>query len=193
MSTSTPIARTITGIVLAGGRGMRVHGMDKGLIAYRGRPLAEQALNALRPQVDTLLISANRNLDRYREFGVAVIADHHPDQPGPLAGLAAGLRAATTEWLVSLPCDTTGVPDDTVRRLVDGAEAAGAFAAYARSADGPQYTVCALHRRLAEPLDIAIADGRRAVRDFLHAHDAVAVDFSDCVLENRNTPEAIAC
>ena len=107
----------ITGLVLAGGRGSRMGGVDKGLQNYRGMALALHALLRLQPQVGTVMINANRNLGAYEAMGVPVWPDAMPDYPGPLAGLLTGLERCETPYLVSVPCDTPNFPLDLVARL----------------------------------------------------------------------------
>src|SRR3954467_2445754 len=102
----------ITGLVLAGGRGSRMGGVDKGLQLHLGEPLARHALDRIAPQVGPRMISANRNLDAYRAMGVPVWPDAVSDYAGPLAGLLAGLQHADTPWLVTVPCDSPDFPDD---------------------------------------------------------------------------------
>jgi molybdenum cofactor guanylyltransferase len=184
---------SVTGVVLAGGRGLRMGGVDKGLIEIDGRTLVEHQIDALRPQVSTLIVSANRNLDRYRALGAAVVTDLQAGFPGPLAGMAAAARAACTEWIVCVPCDTRALPAGLVARLVDAALQTGVDAACAADRDGPQYVVCALRTSLADALAQAAASERRAVRDLLQAQRAVTVRFDDWRCTNLNTPEALAC
>jgi len=186
------IRNAVTAVVLAGGRGARFGGADKGLVEHHCRTLAEHQLALLRAQAARLMISANRNLERYRSFGVDVVTDLHDGFQGPLAGMHAAACAATTPWIVCVPCDTLGVPDDAVARLVGAAGDAGVAAAYAQAADGPHYTLCALRRSLAESLRAALLADRRTVRDFLQAQRAAAADFQDCVLINANHAEALA-
>lgn len=193
MSPSSTDRDTVTGVILAGGRGLRFGGADKGLVEHRGRTLAEHQLALLAPQVSAVLISANRNLERYRGFGVPVVTDLESAWSGPLAGMLAGARTATTPWIVCIPCDTLGLPADTVSRLLGAAQSAGASAAYASDAEGPQYVVCALRADLADALHAALRAGRYAVRAFLFTQNAVAADFRDCALTNANHPEALAC
>ncbi len=191
MDTDRVCRSTVTGVVLAGGRGLRYGGADKGLAVHRGRTLVEHQLALLGPQVAQLLVSANRNLDRYRGFGCTVVSDDPPESAGPLAGMLAAARAAPTPWLICVSCDTLGLPPDTVARLLGAAHAAGAPAAYAEAANGPQYTVCALQRSLAADLEAALAAGARTVHRFLGDRHAAAADFRDCRLLNANTPEAL--
>ncbi len=178
----------VTGVILAGGRGARMGGRDKGLIEYNGRPLVEHQLELLRPQVDALMISANRNLDRYAAYGVAVVNDATPDFPGPLAGMLAALRAAQTPWVVCVACDTLGLPGTLVERLLASATKESRSAAYVADADGPQFAICALRTDLADPLDVALRHGRRAVREFLGAQQAVRCLLADTRLHNLNSP-----
>ncbi|MCH2242904.1 MAG: NTP transferase domain-containing protein, partial [Aquabacterium sp.] len=118
----------VTGLLLAGGRGLRMGGADKGLLEHHGRTLAEAVLQRLAPQVGTVLISANRNLERYRQLGARhgaqVISDTVPGHPGPLAGMLAGLQHGQADWLATAACDTPQLPPDLIARLLDAARAA---------------------------------------------------------------------
>ena len=110
----------ITGLILAGGRGSRMGGVDKGLQPHLGVPLALHALGRLTPQVGKVMINANRNLASYESMGVLVWPDEVPDYAGPLAGILAGLTHCETPYLVTVPCDTPNFPLDLVERLVQG-------------------------------------------------------------------------
>jgi molybdopterin-guanine dinucleotide biosynthesis protein A len=110
----------ITGLVLAGGRGSRMGGVDKGLQDHLGVPLALHALRRLTPQVGKVMINANRNLASYASMGVPVWPDEVPDYAGPLAGMLAGLTHCETAYLATVPCDTPNFPLDLVERLVNG-------------------------------------------------------------------------
>ncbi len=127
----------IAGMVLAGGQGARMGGLDKGLQPFRGRPLAAVALERLRPQAapGKLSVSANRHLDRYAAFGIPVLGDALPGHPGPLAGLLAGLQWCDAPWLLAVPCDTPCFPLDLGARLAEAAMAAGADIAIAAAPD----------------------------------------------------------
>src|SRR5919205_1618672 len=109
----------ITGLVLAGGQGRRMGGVDKGLQLLRGRPMIEHVLERLKPQVGEIVINANQNLDRYRVFGHRVVSDAIGGYAGPLAGLHAGLQAITNPLAVTVPCDSPFLPLDLVSRLKD--------------------------------------------------------------------------
>jgi molybdenum cofactor guanylyltransferase len=190
-------ASSITGLVLAGGRGQRMGGADKGLQMLHGQPLAAHVLARLAPQVGTLMISANRNRDTYAELGAPwqarVIADTLADFPGPLAGLLAGLRAvsqnavdteATTEWLLSAPCDSPWLPADLAVRLADAARAQGVPIATATTTDAAGevslHPVFALvHVSLADDLAAFLDAGERKVRAWYARHRAAEVAFAD--------------
>src|SRR5215213_247088 len=113
----------VTGVILAGGRGSRMGGADKGLQNFRGMPMAMFTLMRLAPQVGQVMINANRNLSAYESFGVPVWPDVIPDYAGPLAGFLTGLEQCETSWLVTVPCDTPLFPTDLVERLVAAANA----------------------------------------------------------------------
>ena len=114
MSSTT---RAITGCILAGGRGRRLQGADKGFVTLAGRPLLVHVLNRFRPQVDEVVISANRHMEDYRRHCARVLADATDDHAGPLAGFAAAMATATTPHLAITPCDTPFIPSDMVDRL----------------------------------------------------------------------------
>ncbi|MES3000151.1 MAG: molybdenum cofactor guanylyltransferase MobA [Pseudomonadota bacterium] len=121
----------ITGVVLAGGRGSRMGGVDKGLQNFNGMPLALHTLMRLSPQVGEAMINANRNLGAYESFGVPVWPDVLADYAGPLAGFLTALERCETQWLVTVPCDTPLFPQDLVSRLAQAAAAQDAEIAMA--------------------------------------------------------------
>lgn len=112
--------KRITGVILAGGRGRRMGGVDKGLLELRGRPLAAWVAERLAPQVDELLVSANRNGERYAAIGYRVVGDRIPGFAGPLAGLHAALKVAAHQLVATVPCDSPFLPADLVLRLFSG-------------------------------------------------------------------------
>ncbi|HVT34753.1 MAG TPA: molybdenum cofactor guanylyltransferase MobA [Nevskiaceae bacterium] len=170
-----------TGLVLAGGRGTRFGGADKGLVEFRGRPLAQHALDLLRPQVRSCLVSANRNRESYERFGAPVLADEHSGFPGPLAGMATGLAHCPTRWLLCVPCDMPQLPAALAESLLRSALLKHRPAAYAVFDGDPAYVCALLHRDLLDPLRAFLAGGQRAVRAWLAACNACAVDFPDAV------------
>lgn len=177
----------VTGLILAGGRGARMGGRDKGWVTYRGRPLIEHAIERLRPQVQALAISANRNLDAYRALGVPVIADD-PEfgaYAGPLAGILAGLRSVGDGWLAVVPCDAPALPRDLVGRLRSANGPAVAFAA-ARV----QPLFCLLPTDCAPSLAAYLKRGGRKVEAWLDEVGVARVAFDDpAEFANLNTPQ----
>lgn len=168
-------------------------GADKGLLPYQGRPLVAHVLARLAPQVDGLLISANRNLDAYRAFGHAVLPDATDERLGPLAGLQAGLAACQTPWLVTSPCDCPALPVDLVARLLAAAETQGAVLAVAATADGlqPAFQLC--HRDLLPRLDAYLAAGGRKLITWCKEQGAIEVVFPDpAAFANLNSPADLA-
>ena len=188
-----PIPRErITGLVLAGGRGSRMGGIDKGLQMHRGLPLALHALRRLQPQVGAAMINANRNLDVYQAMGVPVWPDPIEGFPGPLAGLLAGLQHCATPWLASVPCDTPAFPTDLVERL---AAAAGAHDAEIAMAATPedgrlrrQPVFMLLRTGLLDSLAAYLQAGERKVDQWTTGHRCVEVAFDDAAaFFNANT------
>jgi molybdopterin-guanine dinucleotide biosynthesis protein A len=172
----------ITGLILAGGRGSRMGGVDKGLQNFRGLPLALQTLMRLGPQVGEVMINANRNLSAYEAFGAAVWPDSLPDYAGPLAGFLTGLERCETEWLVTVPCDTPLFPLDVVARLAEAADREGAEIAMAaaREEDGQlrtQPVFSLIKRDLMESLVRFTQGGGRKIDAWTAQHKTVVVPF----------------
>ncbi|CAN0619299.1 Molybdenum cofactor guanylyltransferase [Burkholderia multivorans] len=178
----------ITGLLLAGGRATRMDGADKGLQTLHDAPLALHVLRRLAPQVDEIVVSANRHLDRYAELGAPyharVVPDTTPDFPGPLAGLLAGMRAARAPLVACAPCDTPFLPAELVARLHAALDAQQADIAMAVTVDAhehraPQPTFALLRTTLADDLAASLAAGERKVRAWYARHKTVEVEFRD--------------
>ena len=188
-----PAVAEITGIVLAGGLGRRMGGVDKGLVELGGRPMIAHVLERLRPQVGALLINANQNHDRYAAFGVPVVADAVGGFAGPLAGLHAGMTRATTPFVVTVPCDSPFLPTDLVARLAAGIATNGAQIAVAKTFDQP-HPVFALVRRDTLPhLTEFLAAGGRKIDLWYASLRFVEVSFDDeaDAFRNINTREEL--
>lgn len=182
----------ITGLVLAGGRGSRMGGVDKGLQTHQGMPLAMHALLRLTPQVGELMLNANRNLGAYESMGVPVWPDALPDYPGPLAGLLAGLEHCQTPYLVTVPCDTPNFPDHLVARLAQALDDDGADIAMAATMDEgrmrTQPVFCLLKAVLMEDLVATLQAGERKIDRWTARHRCVVVEFDDsAAFFNANT------
>ena len=154
-------------------------GVDKGLQELDGQPLVERVLVRLAPQVNRVLISANRNRERYAGFGCPVLGDAIPGYAGPLAGLQAALAHAVTPLLVSAPCDSPFLPADLVARLRAGLEANAADLAVARAGGRVHRAFCLLRRELRPGLDAFLASGERRVGLWHASLKVVEVDFDD--------------
>ncbi|MGB4066184.1 MAG: molybdenum cofactor guanylyltransferase MobA [Azonexus sp.] len=171
----------ITGVILAGGLGRRMGGVDKGLQLLNGKPLVRHVAERLAPQVGLLVINANRSLAEYAAFGYPVLADQIPDFAGPLAGLHAALSASITPLVVTAPCDSPFLPSDLVSRLHAGLSDSGADIAIAR-ADGRLHPVFCLCRKTLLPrLERYLKAGGRRVAEWCAAQGACEVDFDDQV------------
>jgi len=182
----------ITGLVLAGGRGSRMGGLDKGLQNHQGMSLALHALLRLQLQVGTVMINANRNLGAYEAMGVPVWPDSMTDYPGPLAGLLTGLERCETPYRVSVPCDTPHFPTDLVSRLAGAlVEADAEIAMAAAVEDGElrtQPVFCLLKAELLESLVHYLQSGQRKIDRWTGLHQCVTVPFEDAsAFFNANT------
>ncbi|WP_217125996.1 molybdenum cofactor guanylyltransferase MobA [Hydrogenophilus thiooxidans] len=200
----------VTGLILAGGEGRRMGGVDKGWVTWRDKPLIAWAIERLRPQVAQLLVSANRSLDRYRALGYPVVSD--PPEwrfAGPLAGIAAGLAAAPSDWVVTVPCDAPLLPRDLVARFLAAAHAAGAFAAaddadragdplppvfFAHDGTRPHPVFLLVHRAHLPSLAAFLATHRRRIDAWYGTLPHRAVSFADepDAFANCNDPESLA-
>ena len=201
-----PIALAdITGLVLAGGQGSRMGGVDKGLQPFRGQPLALHALQRLAPQVGALLLSANRSRDAYEAlaapFHAPVLADGLVGYAGPLAGFLAGLAHCATPWLLTVPCDSPRLPTDLARRLADAAVREGADIAIACAPDSAtpgaplraQPVFCLLRASLRPSLEHYTHEGGRKIGAWTAQHRCARVPFDrpgddPHAFGNANTP-----
>ena len=174
--------KEITGIILCGGRGRRLGGVDKPLQLWGGQSLAARIAERLRPQVRALLISANRNLDAYRLLA-PVVADDLPPHQGPLAGIGAALRHCATPLALVCPGDAPLVPLDLAKRLHTALEAhpAESMPLVAAAHDGERRHPlhCLLRVEATGALDRYLASGSRAVHGWLDSMGAVDVQFKD--------------
>lgn len=183
----------ITGVILAGGMGRRMGGADKGLQDLRGQPLVAWAIDRLAPQVDHLLISANRNLAQYAAFGYPVLPDDMPGFAGPLAGLHAVLGHADTPLVASVPCDTPWLPVDLVARLLAALQENTAELAVARTPQRIQPLCCLMRRAVLPQLTRYFTAGGRKVMDWQASVNTVSVLFDDeaDAFSNINTIEEL--
>ena len=191
MSTENAPPCPLTAVALAGGMGRRMGGEDKGLITLAGRPMIEYVLDALRDQVDGLLISANRNRQTYAAYGVPVGADETGDYLGPLAGMASAMRIAPPGLLLTAPCDSPLVAGDYAARMRRGLEEHDAEIAVARDNERIQPVFALLRTELRRDLLDFLDSGERKIDKWYARHRVVEVEFSGRaeMFLNVNRPE----
>lgn len=181
----------ITAVILAGGRGRRMGGVDKGLVEFNERPLIEHVIEAIAGQVRTLMINANRNLVQYQRFGYPVIADSISDYQGPLAGFLAAMEVAQTPYIVTVPCDGPLLAPDLVERLVAALERESAEIAVAHDGKRIQPVYALIPVALKPSLQRYLQDGDRKIDLWYARHQVALADFSDLPASfmNINTEE----
>ncbi|HAT2489888.1 TPA: molybdenum cofactor guanylyltransferase [Aeromonas hydrophila] len=182
----------VSAVVLAGGRATRMGGADKGWVELAGRPLIDHVLDRLRPQVDEILINANRSQARYQALA-PVIGDDNPDYLGPLAGMQAGLAAARHDWVLFVPCDGPALPRDLMARF-RAALTPQTELVVAHDGDWLQPVVALLHKSLLPSLSAALAEGERKIDIWFARHQMAVVSFADQpdAFINLNSPDELA-
>ena len=178
----------VTGLVLAGGMGRRMDSRDKGLVEFRGKPMVAHVIERLAPQVDGLIMNANRSLDQYGAFGHPVISDEVSGFAGPLAGLHAGLRVCKTPFIVTVPCDSPFLPTDLVARLYEALQENIAELAVAKTGDQAQPVFALYSATLLASLTQFLESGGRKIDAWYSAHRVVELPFADeSAFANINT------
>lgn len=183
----------ITAIILAGGQGSRMGGVDKGLVELQGRPLIEHVIECIKPQVDNIIISANRNFERYSRFGFTVMPDLWPDFPGPLAGLVSAAALVDTDYLLCVPCDTPHLPPDLADRLKQTLSEQQSEASVAVT-NQELHAVCFLMQYAAtRDLQNYLESGQRQVQAWLKTKRLAFADFSGQAqaFANINSPQEL--
>ena len=169
----------ITAVILAGGRGSRLGGQDKGLLEFAGRPIIEHILEAISPQAGAVIINANRNLQHYSKYGQPVISDEMDDYQGPLAGFAAALAACSTDYILTLPCDGPFVPADLIARMSRAMLGQHAELAVAHDGQRMQPVYALIPRTLETSLLQFLDSGERKTDRWYTLHNTALADFSD--------------
>ena len=185
--THTIAPQDITGLILAGGRGSRMGGVDKGLQNFNGIPLALHTLMRLGPQVESVMINANRNLSAYESFGSAVWPDASADFAGPLSGFLVGLERAETPYVLTVPCDTPRLPLDLAERLSEALVREDADIAMAAAPETDEHghaevrtqpVFCLIKIELSESLVKFTHSGGRKIDAWTAQHKTVVVPFN---------------
>ncbi len=190
----TGTAPEVTGLVLAGGQGSRMGGVDKGLQPFRGKPMVAHVIERFAPQVDELLVNANRNPEAYARFGHRVIADEIEGFAGPLAGFERGLAHASGSLVVTVPCDSPFLPLDLVQRLRSALDRENAELAVAKTGDQAHPVFSLMQRGVHASLRDFLASGQRKIDKWYGALRVVEVPFDDVAdaFLNINTREELA-
>ncbi|MES9941353.1 MAG: molybdenum cofactor guanylyltransferase MobA [Candidatus Thiodiazotropha sp. 6PLUC2] len=180
-----------TAVILAGGRGSRMGGSDKGLVQLDGKPLIEHVISAIAPQVQQLVINANRNIPDYQKFGYPVIRDELSGYQGPLAGIFAALEFIDSPDLITVPCDGPRLPEDLVERLASARQSEDADIAVAYDGKRLQPVYALIPTRVQQSLQHYLDGGDRKIDLWYAQHKMAMADFSDIpeTFMNINTPE----
>jgi len=188
------VLSSVTGLILAGGRGSRMGGVDKGLQGFRGKRLVDHVYERFAPQVGGIIINANQNHDEYRSFGVRVVSDAIGGFAGPLAGLHAGLSVSKRPFLASVPCDSPFLPADLVERLYKRIDEAGAELAVAKTGEQPHPVFSLMRRTVLDHLTDFLKGGGRKIDAWYATLSVVEVAFDDEAeaFSNINTLEEMA-
>ena len=169
----------ITGVILAGGPGTRMGGLDKGLILLDGQSMVERAIARLRPQVAEIVISANRHLERYAQLGLRVVSDPATDYPGPLAGIASACRVVTTEHILTVPCDTPFLDCNLAARLAQTALHQPGSVAVAHDGRRLQPLFMLMARSLGPEIEAQLARGERTIDQWLTTRSYATCHFDN--------------
>jgi molybdopterin-guanine dinucleotide biosynthesis protein A len=186
--------QSLTGAVLAGGLGRRLGGIDKGLLPVSGHPLIERVLGCLVPQVDQVIINANRHQAEYARYGYPVIVDETNGYNGPLAGIASALAAAETEYVLCVPCDAAWLPPDLASRMRTALMSSAGSVCAVHDGTWLHPVCCMVPRSLLQDLRSYLGQGRREVLGWLQRHGLVTVNYSDwpSVYWSINTQDEVA-
>ena len=185
---------SVTGLILAGGKGSRMGGVDKGLQAFRGKRLVDHVYERFAPQVGGIIINANQNHEEYKTFGVRVVSDAIGGFAGPLAGFHAGLSVSKRPFLASVPCDSPFLPADLIERLYQRIDETGAELAVAKTGEQPHPVFSLMRRGVLEHLTDFLKDGGRKIDAWYATLNVVEVGFDDEAeaFSNFNTLEELA-
>ncbi|WP_085577946.1 MULTISPECIES: molybdenum cofactor guanylyltransferase MobA [unclassified Pseudomonas] len=181
-------------LLLAGGRGQRMGGQDKGLVEWQGAPLIAHLHRKVRPLTDDLIISCNRNRERYAPFADQLVTDDETDFPGPLAGIRAGLMAARHPHLLVLPCDVPGIDAALLHSMREAAALDSDKPLMLRHDGHWEPLLCVIPTRLSPAFEAAWDAGERSPGRVMRDLGAVALQCpdNDPRLANLNTPELLS-
>ncbi len=181
-------------LLLAGGRGQRMGGQDKGLIEWHGEPLIAHLHRKTRSLSDDLIISCNRNLEKYAPYADQLVHDDEGDFPGPLAGIRAGLKAARHESLMVLPCDVPRIDAALLHSMREAASQHPDNPLMLRHGEHWEPLLCIIPVALGEAFEKAWQEGERSPGRLMRKLGAIALQCpeNDPRLANLNTPELLS-
>jgi len=175
---------TFSCIILAGGEGKRVDGRDKGLINFQGKPLIQHVLDAVSPQVDEIIISANRNIKQYADYGYKVVSDATNQYHGPLAGIAATLPACRHNWVLVVPCDMPFLPADLIATLAEDLTHTNLSIA---ESENRLQLVFLIHKNLAPSLQQSLQNEQLKLMQWIKSQQpAIQQNFKHSYFQNFN-------
>lgn len=185
--------KDVAAVILAGGMGRRVGGEDKGLIELNGKPLIAHVIDVIAPQVENLMISANRNIKQYEAFSYPVIGDRQEGFCGPLAGIDAAFAATDKPYLLCVPCDSPMLPANLLALMVAALQASDQPMAIATDAQRQHPVINLMTRSVHEGVRKRLEQGDLKLMQWIEATGYTGVDFSDRpqLLSNLNSPEDI--
>jgi molybdenum cofactor guanylyltransferase len=180
----------ITAVILAGGQGRRMGGQDKGLIEFHGKPLVVTLIEKLERQGVDIIVNANRNQQQYAGFGYPVVNDQLADYQGPLAGFASAMAAVSSDYILTLPCDSPLLVEDYVARFIDSREQHNAPIHVAFDGERLQPVHALIQCNLLPDLQRFLDSGDRKIDRWYAMHDFEQTSFADCadMFRNINTP-----
>jgi len=184
----------ISGVILAGGRAKRMGGQDKGLLSVNNQPMIKLILEQLAPQVNNIIINANRNIEEYQKFHHPVISDDNSsDFHGPLAGMLSAIKSSNSDYILSVPCDSPFFPADLSQRLLDKLLNHNADICVVHDGERMQPVFALIKTSLADSLQAYLDGGDRKIDLWYQQHHTVLADLSDCknISLNINTPEEL--
>ena len=181
-------------MILAGGQGRRMGGVNKGLKLLRGKPMIAWVIERFAPQVDELLLNANQDLDRYAQLGYRVIPDAMEGFAGPLAGLQSALSEARHELVATVPCDSPCLPLDLIARLRGALQDQGADLAVAKTGAQPHPVFCLCRKAVSSSLNDFLTGGGRKIDAWYARLKVAEVAFDDnpSAFSNINTEADLA-
>ena len=183
----------ISGLILAGGKAMRMEGANKALIPFLSRPMISHVIERLLPQVDDIIINANQEVEAFSSFNLTVLSDEVTGYAGPLAGLHAGLNDSQQDWVLCVPCDSPLLPKNLAERLMQAAKEENANIAIAKTDVQNHPVFCLCKKSLAADLASYLHDGGRKVTEWQQTHRCIEVHFDDeSAFSNINTFEDLA-